>query len=153
MLARWLMVVSPFGSNTWCELRMIDDGETGQFTNCYWEYLSYLHTNNPGPRHVRPDIYIFGKNFHHRENFRKVVDEVREDEIQKRLKMFLCRKQKSEKSETICCFIFVERKTRKNLFSRLSNMFCWYQTLIKTDLIDLFSKGISLPLTPQLILR
>ena len=29
------MVVSPFGSNTWCELRMIDDGETGQFTNCY----------------------------------------------------------------------------------------------------------------------
>ena len=44
---------SPCSSNSWCELSMIDDGETGQFTNCYWEYLSYLHTNNPGPRQTR----------------------------------------------------------------------------------------------------
>ena len=43
-------------SNSWCELSMIDDGETGQFTNCYWEYLSSLPslpTNNPGPRQTR----------------------------------------------------------------------------------------------------
>ena len=33
-------------SNSWCELSMMDYGGTGQFTNCYWEYLSYLDTNN-----------------------------------------------------------------------------------------------------------
>ena len=32
---------------------MIDDSETGQFTNCYWEYLSSRTTNNPGPRQTR----------------------------------------------------------------------------------------------------
>ena len=43
----------PRASNSWCELSMIDDGETGQFTNCYWEYLSSRTTNNPGPRQTR----------------------------------------------------------------------------------------------------
>ena len=110
--ARWYPL---YRSNSWCELSMTDDGETSAVVRAVVVSLQIVIENiyhlcteitRDRPRHVRQDIYILSKNFHHRGNFYKVVDEVREAEIRKRLKMFSCRKQKSEKSKTICCFIF-----------------------------------------------
>ena len=104
LLARWLMVGSPYSSNSWCELSMIDDGETGQFTNCYWEYLSYLHTNNPGPRQTR---YLY---FQQKLSPSwKVLQSGWWSEggrDTEKIKDVFMQKTKSRISQTICCFIF-----------------------------------------------
>ena len=111
----------------------MDYGGTGQFTNCYWEYLSYLDTNNQLTSTHRTYIsHYWGKKL-------QTLDNVLWGMIKD-----LFKNKNLKNWQQFAASYFLGGKTRKKKFVfSTRDVFCWYQTLIKTDLIDLFSKGIS----------